>query len=544
MKYIVVTGGVLSGLGKGITTSSIGRLLKARGVRLAAVKIDPYVNCDAGTMNPFEHGEVFVLDDGGEVDLDLGNYERFLSDNMGRQSNITTGTVYKSVIEKERRGDYLGKTVQIIPHVTNEIRERVKRVAKDANADVCLIEVGGTVGDIESMPFLEALRQLRIEAGRENMVFIHTTLVPVLGVVGEQKTKPTQTSVKELRSLGIDPEMIVCRSAELLEPKTKAKIALFCDVDERAVIGAPDARTIYEVPMTLAEQGVDEWLIRRLSIEANEKDLSDWRSFVERIVNPKFFAEVYVVGKYTHLADSYLSITEAFTHAGAELNTRVKVRWVDAEQFEKDPSKVAEVLQNAHGILVPGGFGSRATEGKMLAIKYARESEIPFLGICFGFQLATCEFARSVCDLQGANSTEVNPDTQHPVIDILPEQRTVQGLGGTMRLGASPIKITPNSRAHQLYGKTEVAERHRHRYEVNPGYIAKLEAKGLRFVGKDPTGNLMEILELPYHPFFVGSQFHPEFMSRPMKPAPLFHGFVEAAKERMLRSGIHEAVKA
>jgi CTP synthase len=536
MKYIVVTGGVLSGLGKGITASSIGRLLKARGLRITAVKIDPYVNIDAGTMNPFEHGEVFVLDDGGEADLDLGNYERFLDVELGRDNNVTTGKVFRAVIEKERRGEYLGKTVQIVPHVTNEIRERIERVAVRSGADVCLIEAGGTVGDIESMPFLEALRQLRLKAGRENVGFVHTTLVPVMGVVGEQKTKPTQHSVKELRSLGIDPDMLVCRSEEPLEAKTKDKLALFCDVDPKAVVSAPDARTIYEVPQLLEQQGVAEWLIARLGLQAQAKpvDLLPWTRFTERVLDPRHTVTVCVVGKYTQLADAYLSISEAFQHAGAELWTKVDVQWVDAEELERG-KQAEQLLGKAHGILVPGGFGNRGAEGKIKAVQYARERGVPYLGICFGFQLAVVEHARHKLGLARANSTELDPGTPDPVIDLLPEQKGISEKGGTMRLGGSPVQVQEGTLAHRLYGQPLIRERHRHRYEVNPEYIPRLEKAGLVFSGKHTNGVLMEIAELPGHPFFIGSQYHPEFRSRPERPAPLFLGLVEASLKRQTK---------
>ena len=530
-KFVIVTGGVLSGLGKGITTSSIGKLLKSRGVKLAAVKIDPYVNLDAGTMNPFEHGEVFVLDDGGEVDQDLGNYERFLDLPMGRDNNITTGKAYKAVIDRERRGDYLGKTVQIIPHVTTEIKEHIQRVARRADADVCLVEVGGTVGDIESAPFLEALRQLHLEVGRKNMMFVHTTLVPVVGAVGEQKTKPTQHSVMEMRRVGIHPDMLVCRSERRLDPKTREKLALFCDVEKDAIVSAPDARTIYEVPLILEEQGVADWIIRRLELTTSGRDMTTWKSFVDRVVAPTGHCTVGVVGKYTDLADAYLSIKESFVHAGAAQDAKVLVKWIDAELVEKaaDP---ADVLGALDGILVPGGFGPRGSEGKIRAIRYAREKRVPFLGICFGFQLATVEFARHVLGLDHANSTEIDPRTPHPVIDLLPGHTADEAKGATMRLGASEVRLAPGSRAAQAYGQDVVFERHRHRWEVNPGYVSKLEAGGLRYSGRDPSGELMEVLELPDHPYFVASQYHPEFKSRPERPAPVFMGLVEAARAR------------
>lgn len=532
-KFVVVTGGVLSGLGKGITTSAIGKLLKARGLKLAAVKIDPYVNIDAGTMNPFEHGEVFVLDDGGEVDQDLGNYERFLDLPMGRDNNITTGKAYLAVIERERRGDYLGKTVQIIPHVTNEIRERVKRVARAADADVCLVEVGGTVGDIESAPFLEAFRELALEVGRANIVFVHTTLVPVMGSVGEQKTKPTQHSVMEMRRVGIHPDMLVCRSESRLLPKTREKLALFCDVEKDAIISAPDARSIYEVPLLLEEQGVADWLVHRLGLHAEGRDMAKWGEFVARVVAPTHHATIGVVGKYTDLADAYLSIKEAFIHAGAAQDAKIVVRWIDAEDVERAPDP-ADVLGALDGVLVPGGFGPRGAEGKIKAIQYAREKRVPFLGICYGFQLATVEFTRNVLGLAGANSTEIDPRSPHPVIDLLPGHTAEEAKGASMRLGASEVRLAPGSRAWHVYSKQDVIfERHRHRWEVNPGYIGKIESAGLKYAGRDPSGELMEVLEIPDHPYFVASQFHPEFKSRPERPAPVFMGLVEAALRRV-----------
>ena len=530
-KFVIVTGGVLSGLGKGITTSSIGKLLKARGLKLAAVKIDPYVNIDAGTMNPFEHGEVFVLDDGGEVDQDLGNYERFLDLPMGRGNNITTGKAYLAVIERERRGDYLGKTVQIIPHVTNEIKEHIKRVARAADADVCLVEVGGTVGDIESAPFLEALRQLHLEVGHKNCMFVHTTLVPVMGSVGEQKTKPTQHSVMEMRRVGIQPDMLVCRSETRIEPKVAEKLALFCDVPKEAIISAPDARTIYEVPLILEEQGVADYVVKRLDLKTEGRSMEGWRTFVQRVVAPAGHVTIGVVGKYTDLADAYLSIKESFVHAGAALDAKVVIRWIDAEVVDKAPD-AADALGSLDGILVPGGFGPRGIEGKIKAIRYAREAGVPFLGICYGFQLATVEYARNVLGLDRANTTEVDPQTPHPVIDLLPGHTADEAKGATMRLGASEVRVAHGTKAWSVYKQDVVYERHRHRWEVNPGYISKLEAAGLRYSGRDPSGELMEILELPDHPYFVASQFHPEFKSRPERPAPVFFGLVNAALRR------------
>jgi CTP synthase len=528
-RFIVVTGGVLSGLGKGITTSSIGRLLKASGLSVTAVKIDPYVNCDAGTMNPFEHGEVFVLEDGGEVDLDLGNYERFLDTNIPKDNNLTTGKVYRSVIEKERQGEYLGKTVQIVPHVTEEIRERVEEAAAKANADVCLVEVGGTVGDMDSMPFLEGLRQLSREHGRDNVVFVHTTLVPILAPVGEQKTKPTQHSVKELKATGIEPDMIVCRCEEPLAESTREKISHFCDVDTDAVVGAPDVDTKYQVPLLIHDQGVDDWLEERLDLDRDEPDLDPWKRFLDGVQNPTHDVEIAIVGKYTELEDAYMSITEAFNHAGSELSTDVGIRWVDSDELTLEDLAEAD---DPDGILVPGGFGARGTQGKINAIRYAREEKIPFLGICYGFQLAVVEFARNVLGLEDATSKELMEergiDSENPVIDLLPEQRSVDAKGGTMRLGATPVRIDAGTTAHELYGTELVLERHRHRYEVNPRYHDDLIDHGLTFSGCDSTGLRMEILEHEDHPFFLGSQFHPEFKSRPGDPAPLFRGLVQA----------------
>jgi len=527
MKYIVVTGGVLSGLGKGITVSSIGTLLKSRGFKVTAIKIDPYLNCDAGTMNPYQHGEVFVLDDGGEVDLDLGNYERFLDIELTSDHNITTGKVYRSVIEQERRGAYLGKTVQIIPHITGEIRARIEKIAVNSKADVMLIELGGTVGDIESMPFLETVRQLHMEVKDENLVFVHTTLVPEMSVVGEQKTKPTQHSVKELRTIGIQPDIIVGRATRLLDKHTKQKIAMFCDVPLEAVISAPDARSIYEVPLILEEQGLTDYLVKRLSLPKTESNLEDWRKFVHKIIDPMETVWIAIVGKYTNLHDSYLSHIEALNHAGAELGTKVKIAWIEAEDLQNQGAE--KLLAQMDGILIPGGFGERGSEGKISSAQFARENNIPFLGICFGFQLAVVEFCRNVLGYKDANSTELNHNTKHPVIDILPEQKAIHNLGGTMRLGAHTIIIKERTLAHKLYGTKEVRERHRHRYEVNPDFIQQIEQAGMLFSGHAPDGVRMEIMEIPNLRFHMGSQFHPEFKSRPMRPAPLFYGFVRAA---------------
>lgn len=526
-KFIFVTGGVVSGLGKGITSASLGMLMKARGFKTTNIKIDPYINYDAGTMSPYQHGEVFVLDDGGEVDLDLGNYERFLDTNLTFDHNITTGKVYSAVIEKERRGDYLGATVQVIPHITNEIKERIRRIAKEY--DVVVVEIGGTVGDIESMPFLEAARQMQIEEGRENVAFVHVTYVPKLKVVGEQKTKPTQHSVKELRSLGILPDAIVARSEDPLEEEARKKISLFTNVPEEAVISAYDVEDTYEVPLLLEREGLGKYLTKRLGLEEREPELKTWEEMVRKYKSLKDEVEIAIVGKYVKLADSYLSIKEALKHSSVANDVKVKIRWVEAEDLEKEGFKL---LEGVHGIIVPGGFGARGSEGKIMAIQYARENDIPFLGICFGFQLTVVEFARHVLGLEGANSTEIDPQTPYPVVDLMPEQRGLDKLGGTMRLGAYPIKIKEGTLAHRLYGKELIYERHRHRWEVNPEYVEQFEKAGLVFSGiAGDDERRMEILELPDKRYFVATQFHPEFKSRPMNPAPVFRGLVKAAKE-------------
>ena len=530
MKLIFVSGGVISGLGKGITASSIGRLLKARGIKVSAVKIDPYLNIDAGTMNPYEHGEVYVLDDGGEVDLDLGNYERFMGLHLTRDHNITTGKVYRSVIDNERRGDYLGKTVQIIPHITDEIKRRITTAARDSGADVVIVELGGTVGDMESMPFLEAARQLSRDLGREeNVMFVHTTLIPIMGSVGEEKTKPTQHSVKELMSIGIRPDMIVGRCSEPLSEAARAKIAMFCDVPEEAVISTPDAESIYQVPLLLEKQGVADYIIDRMKLRpmTTRRDMSQWERFVKRILEPKEHVEIALVGKYTALADSYLSHLEAFTHAGAARECKVKIRFVDSDELiAHDP---AEILKGVHGVVVPGGFGIRGVEGKVAAARYARENGIPFLGVCLGFQIATIEICRDVLGLPKADSTEFDPDTPDPVICIMGEQIGVTDKGATMRLGAQDVVVADGSKARELYGSELISERHRHRYEVNPEYIPRMEAAGWKFTGRSDCGHRMEIGELDGHPYFVASQFHPEFKSKPEHPSPLHQGLVDAA---------------
>ncbi|MDQ1371654.1 MAG: synthase [Candidatus Thermoplasmatota archaeon] len=519
----------MSGLGKGITASSIGCVLRARGVNVTAMKIDPYLNFDAGTLNPFEHGEVFVLDDGGEADLDLGNYERFLDANLTSDHVMTTGKVYGSVIEKERQGNFLGKTVQIIPHITNEIKSMISNVGIKSGADVVIVELGGTVGDIESMPFLEAARQMHSEMGDKNIIFVHTTLVPILGTLNEQKTKPTQHSVRELRSLGIQPDVIVARCERPLDDGARRKIALFCDVPLEAVVSAPDAKSIYQVPIFLEEQGLTDYLLARMDIVKPKNGLTEWKGFLGKVMKPQHSVKILLVGKYMDQRDSYMSHYEALTHAGAELDTRVEFLRIEAEEIQKEESR--RMLAEADGILIPGGFGSRGVEGKIEAVKYARENKVPFLGVCLGFQLATVEFARDVLQMHDANSTEFDPHTSAPVIDLLPEQKNVTKKGGSMRLGAQQVLIEKGSKAEKLYGAAEAMERHRHRYEVNPHYIDRLQEKGLKYTGKSPDGKKMEILELDGHPFFVGSQFHPEFKSRPQRPAPMHFGLVRAALE-------------
>ncbi|WMW24492.1 CTP synthase (glutamine hydrolyzing) [Methanolobus sediminis] len=524
MKYIIVTGGVMSGLGKGITTASIGRNLKNKGYKVTAIKIDPYINIDAGTMSPFQHGEVFVLKDGGEVDLDLGNYERFLDTELTREHNLTTGKVYESVISKERRGEYLGKTVQIIPHITNEIKDRIRRVAAKSGADVCMIEVGGTVGDIESMPFLEAVRQMSREEPKENLAFVHVTLVP-MDPQGDQKTKPTQHSVKELRELGLKPNIIVTRCPEPLLEATVSKISLFCDVPEEAVISAHDAKDIYEVPLMLEKEGLTDYLMKHLELTSTGTEDDSWAKMVERMNNLKGEVKIGIVGKYTHLEDSYLSISASIKHAAIECGVNYDVCWINAETFEEHPETISS-LSEYDGILVPGGFGERGIEGKIKAIQFARENDIPYLGLCLGMQLCVIEFARHVAGLEGANSTEFHEDTPYPVIDILPEQENVVDMGATMRLGDYEADLKSGSLAEKIYGQSKIIERHRHRYEVNPNYVEKIEASGMVFSGKNR--NRMEIAEIPGKKFFFASQFHPEFKSRPGRPSPPFKAFIES----------------
>ncbi len=524
-KYIFVTGGVVSSLGKGLASASIGSLLEARGFRVTLQKMDPYINVDAGTMSPYQHGEVFVTDDGGETDLDLGHYERFTSGRVTRDHNVTTGKVYFSVIQKERRGDYLGHTVQVIPHITDEIKASIRKVSRDA--DVVIIEVGGTVGDIEGLPFLEAIRQFKKDVGRDNVLYVHLTLVPFMQAAAELKTKATQHSVKELRAIGIQPDILLCRTDRYLPPGIKAKIALFCDVEEEAVITAKDVETIYEVPLVFHREGLDDIVLKLLGLESRPTDLSRWEAVVKRVKFPSTGTRIAVVGKYLDLKDSYKSLAEALAHGGIANDARVDVQWVDAEQVEREGA--ASQFAGVHGILVPGGFGDRGIEGKIEAVRYAREQRMPFFGICLGMQCAVIEYARNVCGIAGANSAEFDAAAPHKVIDLLPEQRAIAEKGGTMRLGLYPVVLGEGSLASRLYGQGIIQERHRHRYEVNNDYVAKLEKHGLRVSGIWAEKQLVEIIEIPEHPYFVAGQFHPEFRSRPWEPHPLFAGFIKAA---------------
>ena len=531
-KYIFITGGVMSGIGKGITSASIGKTLQVRGSSVTAIKIDPYLNVDAGTMNPYIHGEVFVTEDGGETDMDLGTYERFLDLNLLKDHNVTTGQVYLSVIDKERRGDFLGKCVQIIPHITDEIKQRLRSVATRSKLEIVLVEIGGTVGDIESLPYLEAARQMRLEEGFENVLYVHVTLVPVLDVVGEQKTKPTQHSVQELRRIGIQPDIVVARSKKPLLASPKAKIALFCNVDERAVFTSPDIRTIYESPLIMDEQGMGEFICRRLGLTQRVPDWSEWKRIVKGFIEPKYEVHIAICGKYAELADSYVSVNEALKHAGAACEARVNLAWIETETFEDDAAKV-EKLSDFDGILVPGGFGRRGTEGKITAIRYARTKDIPFLGICYGFQLAIAEFARHI-GLKDANSTEIDPNTPYPVVDLMPEQEALGYKGATMRLGAHEILLTPETIAKRLYRSGRIFERHRHRYEFVQNYLNDFEKKGVVFSGKSPDGRRMEIMEIPSRFFHFATQFHGEFKSRPGRPSPPYYGFVKSSLDRKM----------
>lgn len=528
VKFVVVTGGVLSGLGKGLFMSSLGKLLQSKGYKVVPIKIDPYVNIDAGTMNPMEHGEVFVMDDGSEVDMDLGNYERFLGLKMTTDSNITTGKIFKAVIDKERRGDYLGKTVQLVPHVTGELQDWYKKVAKDSGAEIELIEIGGTVGDIENQIFLESARELSLE---ENVLFIHCTLVPQLKVVGEQKTKPTQQSIRMLREMGIVPDFIYCRSEKPLLENIQKKLSRFCGVEVDNILSGPDLNNIYEIPLVLEKQNVAEKVLDRFGLKEKTRDMKKWEKIIEKMNNPKGKIKIAMTGKYTYLHDSYVSIREALKHAAGNLGYGIEIKWIETTDIERGKLKVENALKDADGIVVPGGFGSRGTEGKIECVRYARENGIPFLGLCLGLQVAVVEYARNVCGLENANSTESDSETKHPVIDILPEQKKINEKGATMRLGAYPAVLKEGSLVRKLYGKAEISERHRHRYEVNPEYIDTMEKKGLVFSGVSPSRKLMEFLEIPGHKFFVATQAHPEFTSSLLNPNPVFLGFAKACVE-------------
>ena len=543
-KYIFVTGGVVSSLGKGLAAASIGCLLESRGLKVNIMKFDPYLNVDPGTMSPFQHGEVFVTDDGAETDLDLGHYERFTHSRLLRDNNWTTGRIYEQIITKERRGDYLGKTVQVIPHVTNEIKAAMKKVAQDV--DIAIVEIGGTVGDIESLPFLEAIRQMRQEMGRDNTLFVHVTLVPWIGAAGELKTKPTQHSVKELLSIGIQPDILLCRTDRFLSKELKGKIALFCNVEDEAVITAKDVASIYEVPLVFAHEGVDALVLRYLRVDAKEPNLKRWEELVHRIYNPKDEVHIGIVGKYVEYEDSYKSLKEALVHGATAQNLKLNVTWVEAEGLEskdKDNRDYEVQLEGFDGILVPGGFGKRGIEGMLNAIRYAREKKIPYFGICLGMQTACIEYARNVCGLDQADSSEFNPATPHRVIYKLRELRGIDELGGTMRLGAWACKLEPNSHAAEAYGTSEISERHRHRYEFNREYEAILTGAGMRLTGSTPDGTYVEIVEIPDHPYFLGCQFHPEFKSKPLEPHPLFSSFIKASYANGLSrrdSRVHE----
>jgi CTP synthase len=526
-KFIFVTGGVVSSIGKGIVAASLGRLLKSRDYSVSILKLDPYINVDPGTMSPFQHGEVFVTQDGAETDLDLGHYERFTDTSMSRLNSVTTGLIYQSVINKERRGDYNGGTVQVIPHITNEIKDRIVRVAKETNPSAVITEIGGTVGDIESLPFLEAIRQLRKEVGRRNVLYMHVTLLPWIASAGEMKTKPTQHSVKELRSIGIQPDILVCRSDRPIPVGLKQKLSEFCDVAVECVIPAPDARSIYEVPVILEREGLAEQVLDLLQMEQRQPNLQEWETMVERMYTPKYSVEIAIVGKYVRLSDAYLSVVESLRHAAIATHGDLRLRWVNSEALETEPAE--NYLSGVDGIIVPGGFGSRGIDGKIAAIKYARDRQIPFLGLCLGMQCSVIEWARNVEGLSDANSAEFDPNTNDPVINLLPEQQDVVDLGGTMRLGLYPCRILPNTLAFQLYQEEVIYERHRHRYEFNNVYRNQLLDSGYLVSGTSPDGRLVEIVEYSKHPFFIACQFHPEFQSRPNAPHPLFKGFVTAA---------------
>jgi CTP synthase len=537
-RFIFITGGVVSSLGKGIAAASIGRLLVARGLTVGLQKFDPYINVDPGTMSPYQHGEVFVTEDGAETDLDLGHYERFTDANTSRASNVTAGGIYDSVIRRERRGDYLGGTVQVVPHITDEIKQRIALIAETSDVDFVITEIGGTVGDIESLPFLEAIRQFPVDVGRRRCLFIHLTLVPYIGHAGELKTKPTQHSVNELRRIGIAPDMLMLRSEGALSPEIRKKIALFASLPMEAIVSARDVDDIYKVPLTFREQGVDDFILEQFAMQAPAPDLTSWEESIERSERATRSVRIALVGKYVQLEDAYLSVSEALRHAASRKGSTVEIDWIDSEQLESaDGGEMRERLEQADGILIPGGFGGRGIEGKIMAARVARERRIPYLGICLGMHIAVAEFARHVAGMEGANSTEMDVETPYPVIDLLPEQKEVANLGGTMRLGADPIKLHDGSRAREVYGEAVVYERHRHRYEVNNLLRKRLEAAGLRTSGTSPDERLVEVIELDEHPFFIASQFHPEFKSRPERPAPLFRDFVAAALERAGESG-------
>jgi CTP synthase len=531
-KYVFVTGGVVSSLGKGITAASLGRLLKLRGISVTIQKLDPYINVDPGTMNPYQHGEVYVTEDGAETDLDLGHYERFIDVNLGKANNVTTGMVYWNVITRERRGDYLGGTVQVIPHITNEIKDRIRQVTKSEKFDVVICEIGGTVGDIEGLPYLEAIRQFRKEVGRDNCLNLHVTLIPFLDTTHEFKTKPTQHSVNKLREIGIQPEIIICRSREPISQEMKEKISLFCDVDKEAVIGLSDVPLLYEVPLALEREGLADIVLKLLGLPAKKGDLTEWRTMVEEMKNPEKTIRIAIVGKYTELEDSYLSIVESLKHGGVANRAKIELKWINAEKLE-EADDVEPIFRDVQGILVPGGFGSRGIEGKIRAIRYARENKIPFLGLCLGMQCAVIEFARNVCKMKGANSSEFEPETKYPVIDLIPEQKQITDKGGTMRLGAYPCKIKKGTLLHKWYGQDEVEERHRHRYELNNDFRQQLGDCGLVFSGIYEAADLVEVVEYPENPWFLAVQYHPEFKSRPNRPHPLFSGFVGAAATRL-----------
>ncbi|MEI6285577.1 MAG: CTP synthase [Bacillota bacterium] len=528
-KYVFVTGGVVSSLGKGITAASLGRLLKNRGLKVTIQKFDPYINFDPGTMSPYQHGEVFVTDDGAETDLDLGHYERFIDESLSKNSNVTAGKIYWSVISKERKGDYLGSTVQVIPHITNEIKERIYRVGREDNADVVITEIGGTVGDIESLPFLEAIRQVKKEVAKDDVLYIHVTLMPYLGAAGELKTKPTQHSVKELRSIGITPDVIVCRTEHDISKEMKEKIAMFCDSDANAIITNKTMRSIYQLPLALHEQGFDDVVLEKLGISAQQPDMTQWQSMVDKIMNLKKSVRIALVGKYVALHDAYMSVYEALRHGGIANDCDIEIKWINSEDLEAENADLDEYFSDCDGILVPGGFGDRGIEGKIIAVRYAREHSLPFFGLCLGMQCAVIEYARNVCGLLDAHSTEFAPESVYPVIDLMEDQVAVENMGGTMRLGAYPCRVTPGSLTHRAYMDEIIYERHRHRYEFNNAFRDLLTANGLVIGGESPSGRLVEIVEVKDHPWYVATQFHPEFKSRPTKPHPLFREFVAAS---------------